>query len=57
MVEILDTPHEVIDNSDKKLKVKEGEIRFEKVDFSSGENQIFNALDLTIKPGERVALV
>ena len=28
MVEILDTPHEVIDNSDKKLKVKEGEIRF-----------------------------
>ena len=57
MVEILDTPHEVIDNSDKKLKVKEGEIRFEKVDFSYGENQIFNALDLTIKPGERVALV
>lgn len=57
MVEILDTPHEVIDNWDKKLKVKEGEIRFEKVDFSYGENQIFNALDLTIKPGERVALV
>ena len=57
MVEILDTPHEVIDNSDKKLKVKEGEIRFEKVDFSYGENQIFNALDFTIKPGERVALV
>ena len=57
MVEILDTPHEVIDNSDKKLKIKEGEIRLEKVDFSYGENQIFNALDLTIKPGERVALV
>ena len=36
MVEILDTPHEVIDNSDKKLKVKEGEIRFEKVDFIYG---------------------
>ena len=57
IVEILDTPHEVIDNSDQKLKVKDGEIRFEKVDFSYGENQIFNALDLTIKPGERVALV
>ena len=44
MVEILDTPHEVIDNSEKKLKVKEGEIRFEKVDFSYGENQILMLL-------------
>ena len=54
---IIDTPHEIQDKSNKKLKVKQGEIRFEGVDFSYGENQIFNDLKLHIKPSQRVALV
>ena len=54
---IIDTPHEIQDKSDKKLKVKQGEIRFEGIDFSYGENQIFNDLKLRIKPSQRVALV
>ena len=54
---IIDTPHEIQDKSHKKLKVKQGEIRFEGVNFSYGENQIFNDLKLHIKPSQRVALV
>ena len=54
---IIDTPHEIQDKSNKKLKVKHGEVRFEGVDFSYGENQIFNDLKLHIKPSQRVALV
>ena len=54
---IIDTPQEIQDKSDKKLKVKQGEIRFEGIDFSYGENQIFNDLKLHIKPSQRVALV
>ena len=54
---IIDTPQEIQDKSNKKLKVKQGEIRFEGIDFSYGENQIFHDLNFHIKPGERVALV
>ncbi len=54
---IIETPHEIQDKSNKKLKVKQGEIRFEGIDFSYGENQIFNDLKLHIKPSQRVALV
>ena len=57
ILKIIDTPHEIQDKSDKKLKVKQGEIRFEGVDFSYGENQIFHNLKLHIKPSQRVALV
>ncbi len=57
ILEIIDTPNEIQDKSDKKLKVKQGEIRFEGVDFSYGENQIFHDLKLHIKPSQRVALV
>ena len=57
ILKIIDTPHEIQDKSDKKLKVKHGEIRFEGVDFSYGENQIFHNLKLHIKPNQRVALV
>lgn len=57
ILKIIDTPHEIQDKSDKKLKVKHGEIRFEGVDFSYGENQIFHNLTLHIKPSQRVALV
>lgn len=57
ILKIIDTPHEIQDKSNKKLKVKQGEIRFEGIDFSYGENQIFNDLKLHIKPSQRVALV
>ena len=57
ILKIIDTPHEIQDKNDKKLKVKHGEIRFEGVDFSYGENQIFHNLKLHIKPSQRVALV
>ncbi len=57
IVEIIDTPHEIQDKSSKKLKVKQGEIHFEGVDFSYGGNQIFHDLKLHIKPSQRVALV
>lgn len=57
ILKIIDTPHEIQDKNDKKLKVKHGEIRFERVDFSYGENQIFHNLKLHIKPSQRVALV
>lgn len=57
MIEVLQTPHEIIDKSDKRLTVDQGEIRFEAVDFAYGEHQIFEDLDLHIKSGERVALV
>lgn len=57
ILEIVETPHEIQDKSNKNLKVNQGEIRFEGVDFSYGEHQIFQDLNLHIKPGQRVALV
>lgn len=57
MLEIIDTPHEIRDKTDKKLKLQHWEIAFEKVNFSYGEHQIFKDLDLHIKSWERVALV
>lgn len=39
MLEILDAPHEIIDTSDKKLKVTEGRIEFQNVDFHYTENK------------------
>ena len=39
------------------MKVKQGEIHFEGVDFSYGGTQIFHDLKLHIKPSQRVALV
>ena len=58
MLEILNTPHEIIDNTDKKLAISSWRINFEKVVFSyDGWDNIFEWLDLTIKPGEKVAIV
>ncbi|MDR3168666.1 MAG: ABC transporter ATP-binding protein/permease [Candidatus Peribacteria bacterium] len=58
VVEIIDTPHSVIDHSDKKLKVRKGEIRFENVSFSyNDKNPVFEQLSFQIKPGERIGLV
>ncbi|MDR2541724.1 MAG: hypothetical protein LBD11_08565 [Candidatus Peribacteria bacterium] len=55
IVEIVDTPHSVVDKTDKKLKVSEGTITFEDVDFSyDGKNKVFDNLSLHIKPGERI---
>jgi len=34
MLEILNTPHEIIDNTDTELAISSGKINFEKVTFS-----------------------
>ncbi len=58
MLEILDTPHEIIDRSDKKLIVREGRIEFQNVNFQYLANKdVFTWLSLRIKPGEKVAIV
>jgi len=50
MLEIIDTPHEIQDNSSKRLKVTSGAISFQGVDFSYGKEVIFKNLNLDIKP-------
>ncbi len=58
MLEILNTPHEIQDHTDKKLKITSGKIDFEWVDFGYIDwSKIFDWLDLSIKPGEKVAIV
>ena len=59
MTLVLNLPHQIIDiPKAKKLKVKEGKIRFDKVSFryEDGEEIIKN-IDFDIKPGQTVALV
>lgn len=51
-------PHYVTDASDAgTLKVREGNITFEKVTFEYGENRVFQQLNLAIKPRERIGLI
>ena len=58
MLEILNTPHEIIDNTDQELAITSGKINFENVVFSyDGWDNIFEWLNLNIKPGEKVAIV
>ena len=58
MLEILKTPHEVVDKSEKKLKVWAGKVEFQDLTFGySKEVKVFEHFDLRIKPGEKVALV
>jgi ATP-binding cassette subfamily B protein len=59
MTEVLMTPHGVVDvDNAKKLKLTNGGIVFDQVNFYYRENKyIFKKFDLTIKPGERVALI
>ena len=58
MLEILNTPHEIQDHTNKRLKITSGKIDFEWVDFSYIDwSKIFEWLNLTIKPGEKVAIV
>ena len=58
MLSILNTPHEIQDHTNKKLKVWSGKIDFENVTFSYIEwKNVFENLNLSIKPGEKVAIV
>lgn len=59
MTELLVKPHAIVDiDNAKELKVTNGQIEFNKVDFNYIENQmVLNKFDLTIAPGERIALV
>jgi ATP-binding cassette, subfamily B, bacterial len=58
-VGIIIRPHEIVDAPEaQELVVPRGEIRFENVKFSyPGGMGVFDGLDLTIRPGERVGLV
>ncbi len=60
MVEILQTPTTLIDKSDSKLKVTNGEISMDKIIFTHDEGQgdtLFHDFSLDIKPGEKIGLV
>lgn len=58
MLQILDMKHEIIDRSDTALIVDAGRVEFNKVTFTYADgNPIFKDLDLSIKPGEKVAIV
>ena len=60
MVEILQTPTTLIDKSDSKLKVTNGEISMDKITFTHDEGQgdtLFHDFSLNIKPGEKIGLV
>ncbi len=55
----LSRPISVTDKEDaKELVVSRGEIRFDNVDFAYGGNtKVIDALNLTIRPGEKIGLV
>ena len=58
MLEILNTPHEIQDHTNKKIKIWHGKIDFDNVTFSYIEwKKVFNGLNLNIKPWEKVAIV
>ncbi len=59
MVDILNTTPDILDiHKAKKLKVDKGEIEFRKVGFCYHETRkVLNDFDLTIKAGEKVALI
>ena len=58
MLEILNTPHEIVDYSNKKLKVTSWQIHFDNVKFTYEDwNEVFDGLTLRIKPWEKIAIV
>ncbi len=58
MIEILDTPNEIVDHTNKKININAGKIEFINTSFKYGEEwYIFKDLNLRIKPGEKVAIV
>ncbi|MCM1160681.1 MAG: ABC transporter ATP-binding protein/permease [Roseburia sp.] len=59
-LEIMDADIEIFDEEDaKELKAPKGDIRFEEVTFEypDDHNQVFTHLNLSIKAGEKVAIV
>lgn len=55
---LIDTEHKVIQISDSDVARLRGEIRFEKVNFQyTDQEKVLDDFDLTIQPGESVALV
>ena len=58
MLAILKTPPEVQDKTNKKLKIKNGEIEFKEVNFwYIKDDTVIDHLNLSIKPWEKVAIV
>ncbi len=59
LVEILLLPHEIEDIPEaKELSVNRGEIKFENLNFNFNETRkVLEDINLTIKPGEKVALI
>ena len=59
MVEILETPYEIRDIPNaKKIIVTKGEISFKNVSFNFNETrEVIPNLNLTIKPGEKIAII
>ena len=58
MTEILDTPIEVKDKRGaKSIKITRGKVEFNSVGFSYAEEDVIKKLSLTIKPGEKIALI
>ncbi|HJP80944.1 MAG TPA: ABC transporter ATP-binding protein [Candidatus Saccharimonadales bacterium] len=59
MTEILSQPNQVADRTKTPLHVQEGAITFHDVTFSheGNDEQLFDAFNLTITPGERIGLV
>ena len=58
MLAILNTPPEIQDKSNKKLKIKEWRIEFKDVDFwYIKDDTVIDHLNLKIKPWEKVAIV
>jgi len=58
-LELVTHPHEIVDVQDAKpLNLREGAIRFDAVSFAHPDGlQVFDNLNLTIRPGEKVGLV
>ncbi len=59
MVEIMNLPHEIKNNPDaKELTVNRGEVEFKDLTFSFNQTRkVLENINLTINPGEKVALV
>ena len=58
-METIAVPHALVDAPDAaQLEVSRGEVRFEGVDFAyGGDRKVLDALDLVVRPGERVGVV
>lgn len=58
MVDIMKLPHEIVDaRHAKKLHVDAGAVEFKDVSFSFSQKKVIDHISLTIKSGEKVALI